>query len=79
MTTNTPYPRSAADPTDINKAIGAGAPAIDSNAAGGSGHATGVGAMVRKTRAVLTAMNDAATSAEFDQASGGSGHSKPSK
>ena len=73
MTTNTPYPRSAADPTDINKAIGAGAPAIDSNAAGGSGHATGVGAMVRKTRAVLT------TSAEFDQASGGSGHSKPSK
>jgi hypothetical protein len=77
MTTNTPYPRSAANVKDIEAAIHAADPAIDSNAAGGSGHATGVGAAVRKTRAVLTAMNDAATSAEFAAASKGSGHSKP--
>jgi hypothetical protein len=60
---------SKTNPKDIDSAISVADPAIDA--------VTPPGLMVKATRSVLRAMNSAATAAEVDQASGGSGHSKP--
>jgi hypothetical protein len=67
--TQAKYPSSAANPKDIRKAINA------ANAAEDAIHSPSE--QLQAIRAVNDTFNAAATRAEVDQASGGSGHSKP--